>query len=61
MGSIIGLGIAYAGSGKDTYLDDMISLVVDTNIDTEISAYAALSLGLIFVGKCQEEVSNAII
>jgi len=34
---------------------------MDTNFSIEISAFAALSLGLIFVGKCHEDVANAIL
>lgn len=44
--------MAYAGSAREEFLEDFIPLVVDTDIPNDISAYAALSLGLIFVGKC---------
>lgn len=39
----------------------LIPIVVDVGVPTELSAMAALSLGLIFVGKCTEDVSNAIV
>lgn len=58
-GAVIGLGIAYAGSAKQDLLEDLIPSVVDTS-SNEIGAYAALSLGLIFVGTCNDEVGNAI-
>lgn len=58
-GSVIGLGMAYAGSAKEDLLEDLIPMVVDTS-SNEIGAYAALSLGLIFVGTSDENVSNAI-
>ena len=32
LGSIIGLGIAYAGSARDDFLDDLVALIVDTNL-----------------------------
>jgi 26S proteasome regulatory subunit N1 len=57
----MGLGIAYAGSAREDLLDLLIPIVVDTTISVELSAMAALSLGLIFVGKCTEEVTNAIL
>jgi len=58
-GAVIGLGIAYAGSAKESLLEDLIPMVVDTS-SNEICAYAALSLGLIFVGTSDDNVSNAI-
>lgn len=57
----MGLGIAYAGSARLDLLELLVPIVVDTGLSVELSALAALSLGLIFVGKCTEEVSNAII
>jgi 26S proteasome regulatory subunit N1 len=57
----MGVGIAYAGSNRDDLLERLIPIVVDTNLSVELSSLAALSLGLIYVGKCKEEVSCAII
>lgn len=57
-GSIVGLGIAYAGSAKEELLDDLVPIVVDSN--NELGAYAALSLGLAFVGTANDSVSDAI-
>jgi len=59
--AVMGLGIAYAGSAREDLLDLLIPIVVDTTLSVELSAMAALSLGLIFVGKCTEEVTNAIL
>jgi len=61
LGAMIGLGLAYAGSAREEFLEDLTPLVVDTNISVEISAFAALTLGLIFVGKCNEDAINAIV
>jgi len=41
--------------------DLLIPIIVETAHSVELAAMAALSLGLIFVGKCNEEISNAII
>jgi len=59
--SIMGLGLAYAGSNKEEMLEMLLPFVTDTSVDMQISAMAALSLGLIFVGSAQSEVSEAII
>ncbi|KAF2672179.1 26S proteasome regulatory complex, non-ATPase subcomplex, Rpn1 subunit [Microthyrium microscopicum] len=61
MASIMGLGLAYAGSNKDTLLDVLLPIVQDTGIDMKLSAMAALSLGLVFVGTAQGDVLSAII
>ncbi|KAI1002326.1 26S proteasome regulatory subunit [Podosphaera aphanis] len=59
--SIMGLGLAYAGSNKDVLLDLLLPIVSDTSLDMKISAMAALSLGLIFVGSSNSDVSEAIV
>ncbi len=61
LGSVIGLGLAYAGSARDDFLDPLITLIVDCDCSYELSVFAALSLGLIYAGKCSEEVSGAIL
>jgi 26S proteasome regulatory subunit N1 len=58
---IMGLGLAYAGSNKEDLLEILLPLVQDTGVDMQISAVAALSLGLIFVGSAESDVSEAII
>ena len=60
LGSIIGIGMAYSGSAREEFLESLIPIIIDTNYSVESSAFAALSLGLIFVGKCNEDVGNAI-
>jgi 26S proteasome regulatory subunit N1 len=57
----MGLGIAYAGSAREDLLELLVPIVVDTNVSVELSAMAALSLGLVFVGRCNEDVTNAIL
>lgn len=39
----------------------LISKIVDTSIGLKESAYAALSLGLTFVGQCNGDVAEAIV
>lgn len=61
MASIMGLGLAYAGSNKEDLLELLLPIVTDTSLEMQLSAMAALSLGLIFVGSAQSDVSEAII
>lgn len=61
VGSCIGLGLAYAGTGREDFLETLTPIIEDTDIGPDTSGFAALSLGMIFVSKCDEEVSNAII
>lgn len=60
VGAILGLGFAYSGTAREEFLETLIPIIIDTNYSVECSAFAALSLGLIFVGKCHEDVGNAI-
>jgi 26S proteasome regulatory subunit N1 len=59
--SIMGLGLVYAGSNKDELADLLLPIVSDTTIDMQISAMAALSLGLIFVGSSNGDINAAIV
>ena len=61
MASIMGLGLSYAGTNKEDLLELLLPIVEDTSLDMQISAMAALSLGLIFVGSSNDRVSEAII
>ncbi|KAI5287147.1 proteasome regulatory particle base subunit [Ascosphaera aggregata] len=58
--SIMGLGLAYAGTCKEELIEKLRPFVEDTSVDMQISAMAALSLGLIFVGSSNSDVSEAI-
>lgn len=61
MASIMGLGLAYANSNKEDVLELLLPIVEDTSLDMQLSAMAALSLGLVFVGSSNDRVSEAII
>lgn len=58
--SIMGLGLSYAGSNKEELLDVLLPIVEDVSLDMQLSAMAAVSLGLIFVGSSNHQVSEAI-
>jgi 26S proteasome regulatory subunit N1 len=59
--AIMGLGIAYAGSNKEELLELLVPMVTDTSLDMQLSAMAALTLGMVFVGSSNSDVSEAII
>ncbi|EPE08656.1 26s proteasome regulatory subunit rpn-1 [Ophiostoma piceae UAMH 11346] len=59
--AIMGLGLAYAGSNKVELLEKLLPMITDASLDMQISAMAALSCGLIFVGSSDSEVSQAIV
>ena len=59
--SILGLGMAYAGRSRPELQEIFVVPIVDPNLPLEESAFAALSLGLSFVGQCNDEIASAII
>lgn len=61
LGASVGLGIAYAGTAREEFLETLCPIVLDESVGPETAAFAALSLGLIFVSRCDEEVVNTIL
>lgn len=60
LGSIIGLGLAYAGSNRAELLSTLIPVLTDPKSTNEVIGVTALSLGLISVGSCNSEVTTNI-
>ncbi|KAK9865857.1 hypothetical protein WJX84_007244 [Apatococcus fuscideae] len=60
-GAILGLALAYAGTGKMEVNDLLLPLVGDTDASMETSALAALALGLTHVASAQEDAVEAIL
>ena len=60
LASIMGLGLSYAGSNREDLLEHLLPIVEDTSLNMQLSAMAALSLGLIFVGSSNHQVSESI-
>lgn len=58
---IMGLGIAYAGTCNEIFLDKFIEYIEDPSYSVRVSAMAAHSLGLIFVGSIHSRVAEAIL
>merc|ERR1740121_2356381 len=61
LAAVVGLGYAYAGSCREDLLENLTPMTVDTACTIECSAMAAVSLGLIFVSSCNNEVAQAIL
>ena len=57
---MMGLGLAYAGSGRDDLLDYLLPIVEDSSLEMSLSAMAAVALGMIFVGSSNHQVAEAI-
>ncbi|XP_055637853.1 26S proteasome non-ATPase regulatory subunit 2 [Toxorhynchites rutilus septentrionalis] len=64
IGSILGLGLAYAGSNRSVVLE-LIGTVFSSERRTgstmEVMGIAALSLGMIAVGSCNSEVTEVLL
>ena len=62
LASICGLGIAYAGSQREELMDLFIPIAANTESTNfaEVS-FAALSLGLIYVGTCDDEIGGILL
>jgi len=59
--AIIGLGIAYSGTCREDVMEMLLPLVNNTYISFEMSCFAALSLGQIFVSSSNGAISEIII
>lgn len=60
-GAIVGLGLAYAGTAREEFLETITPHLNDTENSNVLGVNSALSLALIHVGKCNEEVVNSIL
>lgn len=61
LAATVGLGYAYAGTCRLDLMENLTPTIVDTACSIETSAMAAVSLGLIFVSSCNDEVAQAIL
>lgn len=60
IGSIVGLGLAYAGSNKSEIINTLIPVLHDPSSTSELRGLAALSCGLIAVGSANGDVTSNI-
>eukprot|EP00232_Nephroselmis_pyriformis_P011581 CAMPEP_0182890528 /NCGR_PEP_ID=MMETSP0034_2-20130328/22707_1 /TAXON_ID=156128 /ORGANISM="Nephroselmis pyriformis, Strain CCMP717" /LENGTH=887 /DNA_ID=CAMNT_0025024083 /DNA_START=1 /DNA_END=2664 /DNA_ORIENTATION=- len=61
IGAIMGLGLAYAGCHKEDVQELLVPVVVDDKASMEIAGFAALSLGLVFVGSAHQDCVQVIL
>jgi len=61
VGSIIGLGLAYAGSNREDVISLIIPAMSDSKSSMEVICMAALACGMIAVASSNGEVSEAIL
>lgn len=59
--AITGLGIAYAGQERVELLDMLAPIVANNEVTITEASLAALSLGLVFSGTCNEEASSVMV
>ncbi|KAG0487911.1 hypothetical protein HPP92_006722 [Vanilla planifolia] len=61
IGAILGLGIAYAGTNKDELRVRLTSILGDSKSPLEVLVFSAVTLGLVHVGSCNEDIAQTII
>ncbi|KAL8510871.1 hypothetical protein ACS0TY_017620 [Phlomoides rotata] len=57
----MGLGLAYAGSQNEQVRGILMPVLAEGKTPLDFVAFTAISLGLVFVGSCNEDVAQAII
>jgi len=58
--AIVGLGVAYAGSGREDVLDTLAPIITNSDAMIEV-AFAAVSLGQIYTGTCNSDIASLIV
>jgi 26S proteasome regulatory subunit N1 len=61
IGALMGLSFTYAGSAREDILELVSPIVLDGDSSIELASIAALVLGIVFLGTCNDEVANCII
>ncbi|XP_057297932.1 26S proteasome non-ATPase regulatory subunit 2-like [Hydractinia symbiolongicarpus] len=61
IGSILGLGLAYAGSNREDVLSLILPVLSDSKSSMEVVGVAALACGLIAIASCNGEVTSVIL
>lgn len=60
-GAIAGLGIAYAGANKERVKEDLLPILMNGEMSSDTVSIAALSLGLVYIGSADEDLSMALL
>lgn len=61
IGALMGLSFTYAGSARADLLEAISPIILDGENTTQLQAVAALAIGLIFVGTCDEDAAQCIL
>ncbi|RXM99756.1 26S proteasome non-ATPase regulatory subunit 2, partial [Acipenser ruthenus] len=61
IGSIFGLGLAYAGSNREDVLSLLLPVMGDSKSSMEVVGVTALACGMIAVGSCNGDVTSTIV
>lgn len=61
VGALMGLSFTYAGSARADLLEAISPIILDPDNSTQLQAVAALAIGLIYVGTCDEDASQSIL
>eukprot|EP00795_Rhopilema_esculentum_P012677 gene12677-3387_t len=61
LGSITGLGLAYAGSNREDVLSFIFPVLSDSKSSMEVIGVAALACGLIAIGSCNGDVTSLLL
>jgi 26S proteasome regulatory subunit N1 len=61
MAATAGLGIAYAGMSKEEVQEIMVPIISNESASIAEVSLAALALGLVYVGSCNDEVGTYIV
>lgn len=61
IGALMGLSLAYAGSARADLLEAISPIVLDSSNTIELQAVAALAIGLIYAGTCDEDAAQSIL
>ncbi|KAL5255103.1 hypothetical protein ACHWQZ_G014515 [Mnemiopsis leidyi] len=61
IGSIVGLGLAYAGSNREDVIELLLPVLSDSNSTLEVIGQTALALGMVAIASCHGEVTSTIL
>lgn len=61
LGASMGFGIAYAGTAREDLRESLSAIITDLGIGPDTAGFAAVSLGLIFVSRSDDETINTIL
>lgn len=61
IGSIVGLGLAYAGSNREDVINLLLPVLTDSTSNMEVIGQTAVALGMVAIATCHGEVTSSIL